>query len=233
MTGSSSPEPAWRAHLRRTAATAWHVIVDPAGFFAAMPVEGGLGRPALFALQMGAVAGLVHAVVAVVMGVLPPPGALLLVLLLPLVYSLYTLMGGGILYAAWHMMGSKLPFEASYRCAAYMTAILPATAVLAPIPYVGPLVAAGWLLYLCVITSQTVHRVSVRTAWIVFGVLAGLLVLNAVTTQERFRRQLDEREAARTAERPNVDDPATAVEGDVDSAVDTMLNELPESITGD
>lgn len=170
--------------------TVKQVIVDPAGFFRAMPKSGGFGEPLIFMVIMGLAAGVVGAVFGLLrLGYGPRGiGALGVIVAYPIGAVIGGFVGGLILFVIWKLMGSKESYETAYRCGAYMSAIMPFTLVLGAIPYVGPLVQAAWGLWLVVNASVEVHKIKAQTAWIVFGILTALMALGGISSQRTARR---------------------------------------------
>jgi hypothetical protein len=58
---------------------------------------------------------------------------------------------------------------------AYLAAFMPITTLLLVIPYAGLLVSVALLTYLYVLISRKVHRIEVRRAWVVFGLIGVML----------------------------------------------------------
>lgn len=164
------------------------VIRDPASFFRQMPKFGGYTDPLIFAVVMGAVAGIVNAV-------LSPLGpyhfslsmAIGTIIVTPIVTGILSFVFGGILFLIWQLMGSKHPYEVSYRCVAYALAITPITSILNFIPYLGILVSLAWTAFIYVHASVEVHGIKPKTAWMVFGVLFALLAICSVSMQHTAR----------------------------------------------
>ena len=69
-----------------------------------------------------------------------------------------------------------------------ISAISPIAVLAGIVPYVGALVGIAWGLYLVVTASVEVHKIAARTAWLVFGILAGIFVLASVSSQLAARK---------------------------------------------
>jgi hypothetical protein len=166
------------------------VITNPAAFFRSMSRTGGFNEPIIFLAAMG----LVSAVLQILLSIFGLGMAssffssLLYVIFFPVAYVIGGFVTGAILFLIWKVMGSREDYETSFRCAAYMAAIGPATTVLNVIPYLGTIMSTGWWAYLSVMASIEVHELQVKPAWIVFGCLAGLLILLSVPAQYKARQ---------------------------------------------
>ncbi len=164
------------------------VITNPVEFYRTMPKVGGLGDPLVFAVVLGAIAGIVMAVIGFVMSsggmrwtslsyvILGPVGALI-----------GSFIGAAILFVIWKIMGSNENYEVAYRCGAYSCAIMPITLLAGIVPYVGTLVGLAWGLYLIVTASVEVHKIAAKTAWIVFGIITGIFALIHVRGEMALR----------------------------------------------
>ncbi|MHC1726472.1 MAG: YIP1 family protein [Syntrophobacteraceae bacterium] len=166
------------------------VIKDPATFYRTMPRTGGYTDPLIFGLCMGVAAGIIQALLGII-GLGPFSSilaALSSILLAPIFMGIFSFIGAGILFVIWRVMGSREPFEVSYRCTAYSLAITPITAVLNFIPYAGPLIGIFWGTFILVCASVEVHRLEAKKAWIVFGIIALLLAASSINAQLSARR---------------------------------------------
>ena len=171
--------------------TAKRVITDPAGFFREMPKDGGFKGPLVFLVVMSVVTAFVGVLLSL-LGLAGPGAtfgaALASLIIVPIVAAIFGFVGAGILFILWKLLGSEESYETAYRCGAYMAAISPITSLLGAIPYLGLVLSAVWGLFLIVTASAEVHKIKQATAWIVFGILAGLMCLMGVGSQCAARR---------------------------------------------
>ena len=188
--------------------TVKRVITDPAGFFREMPKEGGFMDPLIFLVAMSVVTALVGVLLSLVG--LAGPGAtfgaaLASIIIVPIFAAIFGFVGAAILFVIWKILGSEESYETAYRCGAYMAAISPITSVLGVIPYLGLVLSAVWGLFLVVTASAEVHKIKQTTAWLVFGILTGLLCLMGVGSQcaaRKMSREMAPPRAASTAPVP-------------------------------
>lgn len=149
------------------------LLVNPKGFYQAMPEEAGYGRPALFALISFVIPGLILALIS-------SNG------LAALVYPLF-MAGGWLLYvllihlAVTRLLSGQARFQATFRAAAYATF----TNLASFLPLLG-IAAQIFGLYLTGQGLAVVHRLQLRQtilalAIVMLGLLAGnLLMIRAV-----------------------------------------------------
>jgi hypothetical protein len=178
--------------------TAIRVITAPAAFFREMPKAGGFVEPLIFALVLGCLAGIIRALL--IMAMYSSTSIMMVltsIILMPIVIGIGCFIGAAILFVIWKLMGSQESFETAFRCAAYITAILPIMAVIGVIPYIG--VGLGMLLSLSyvVMASVEVQGIPAKKAWIVFGSIMFLLCLLVVSAEYAIKR------AARNMEMTN------------------------------
>ncbi len=165
------------------------VILDPASFYRQMPRSGGYADPLIFAVVMGAAAGIVRAV----LSPLVSTGhgffamALGMIIVTPILTGLFSFVGAAILFMIWQLMGSQQSYEVSYRCAAYALAIIPFTVAIDFIPYLGVVVSLAWTAFIFVCASVELHGIKPKTAWIVFGALFVILAFGSVSLQRSAR----------------------------------------------
>jgi len=146
------------------------VIVRPGEFFDSLPREGGLWRATVFAIVMGAVAG----ILGYCLRVLPGFSS---VFTMPFAAFAGTVVGAVLIHVLTMLAGGKGHLEASYRLAAYLMAFLPLVIVAGVLPYLN-MAMAGYALYALILGAISVHGLEERRAWSVFGVVgAALLVL--------------------------------------------------------
>jgi NADH:ubiquinone oxidoreductase subunit 6 (subunit J) len=99
-------------------------------------------------------------------------------------------------------MGSQKNYETSYRCAAYLMALAPIVVIISIIPYAGGIINMVIYVYYLVIASTQVHNIPSQKAWLVFGIIGGILALigisaeykarNMAPTAEQYRKKSDE-----------------------------------------
>ena len=155
------------------------VIINPAGFFRKMPKSGGFVDPIIFVAGIGVIVGVINLVLSIVgLGFAASFGrALLFVVITPVFAVIFGFLGAAILFIIWKIMGSQESFETAYRCGAYASAITPVTTIIAIVPYLGGVIGMVWMTYLMVSASIEVHGIKAKIAWIVFGIIFGLLLL--------------------------------------------------------
>ena len=170
--------------------TVMAVITDPAGFFRNMEKSGGFADPLIFMAAMGVVSGILQAILSVVgLGMkVSFAAALSMIFMIPLIVMIFGFVGAGIFFVIWKLMGSNQPYETSYRCVAYAAAVTPVTTLIGVIPYLGAAAALVWMMFLMVTASREVHNLELQKAWIVFGIIFGLLILLNINSQRVARR---------------------------------------------
>ena len=191
--GALSGVRAWAGDLFGQAS---EVIVRPGEFFDSLPPEGGLWRATVFAIVMGAIAG----IIGFCLRVLPGFSS---VFTMPFRAFAGTVVGSVLIHVLAMLAGGKGPLEASYRLAAYLMAFLPLVIAAGLLPYLD-VAMAGYALYALILGAVSVHGLEERRAWSVFGVVgAALLVLallgklathdgsQAVYKVERLERQIE------------------------------------------
>jgi hypothetical protein len=196
MTNGPLKDMNFQSFFASTQATVIKVITDPIGFFRYMQRGGGYVEPLLFMVVMGVISGILQTILNLVG--LGSAGAMFAlgtsIILVPIMVVIFSFIGAGIMFVIWKLLGSHQSYECAYRCIAYAGAISPITTVLSMIPYIGPLIGIGWMTFLMVAASVEVHEVQPKMAWIVFGILAGVLALGSVSSQltaRKYARELD------------------------------------------
>lgn len=176
--------------------TALKVVMSPAAFFREMPKTGGYVEPLIFMVAMGVVSGLLQAVFSFLglqfkasIGM-----ALSSIVIFPIVIAVMGFVAAAIMFAIWKLMGSEEPYETSYRCVAYVSALSPIMTVLNLIPYAGSVLSLGIACYYYVIASVETHGIPARKAWTVFGIIAIVLAVMSLTGQYTARKALSEAE---------------------------------------
>jgi len=114
------------------------VITNPVDFYRGMNKTGGFGAPIIFVLVMAVVSAILLVFFSL-LGLGSIGGAMAVgfggIILLPIMATIFSFIGAGILLVIWKLMGSQESFEVSYRCVAYASAIYPITVLAGLIPY--------------------------------------------------------------------------------------------------
>lgn len=179
--------------ISQVTAQAKAVITNPVAHFQTMPKTGGYANPVIFVAVMGAVMGLISAVVSLFgspVGMLA--AGLGAIIIMPIFAVIGAFIGGAILFVIWKLMGSEENYETAFRCQASIAAIYPVTALLAIVPYLGTIITIAWGAFLLIEASVSVHGRPRRTAQIVFGILAVLMIFSNIAS-ERAARQMEAR----------------------------------------
>ncbi len=104
------------------------VVTAPAKFFKTMPKTGGFLEPLIFAVIMGFIAGIIQALINILglsyayVGFVESLGMIIFV---PIFAVIGSFIGAAIIYVIWKLIGSQENYETSYRCAAYLMALVP------------------------------------------------------------------------------------------------------------
>ncbi len=171
------------------------VITNPAGYYRAMEKTGGFVNPLVFVAVMGAVSGLVAAILSIISS---PVGmfayGFFAIVAVPIGAVIGSFICAGVLFVIWKLMGSEHSYETAYRCFAGSMAVYPITMLLALIPYLGAIIGIAWGCYLMIEASVAVHSRERKTANIVFGVIAAVLVLINISTEIAARKVADRAE---------------------------------------
>lgn len=184
--------------------TAVKVLTSPAAFFRGMQKTGGFIEPLIFMVAMGVVSGIIQAVLNILhLNVMGGIGAGVgAIIILPIFIAIFGFIGAGIVFVIWKVMGSRESYETAFRCIAYMGVLSPITTILGIIPFLGAV--AGILIgtYFIVIVSVEVHKIPVKKAWTVFGIIAVIFILLNISGQlavrklssdtERFQKDMQE-----------------------------------------
>ena len=185
---SPSPDSAAAFDINEIIATAKSVITAPAAYFQSMPTSGGLVKPLIFIIVMSVAAGLISGILSFVGS---PVGMLAYgfaaIILIPIGATIGAFIGAGILYLIWKAMGSDRDYEASFRCLAAISAIYPVMAVLYLVPYLGTVVGIAWWAFLLIEASVAVHGRQRRTAQLVFGIIAVIMIIMNVSAERTAR----------------------------------------------
>jgi hypothetical protein len=169
------------------------VMFRPDAFFSAMPRSCGFRDPLIFMVVMGAAAGLVKAVLGLVgLGDMSTFMALAAIVITPVLVTIFGFVSAAVLYVIWRIMGSQQDFETAYRCAAYGSAISPATLLLLAIPYLGLVLGMAWWTLILVVASVRVHQIRRTVAVAVFGILALVFAVVGVGSEVTARHMAAE-----------------------------------------
>jgi hypothetical protein len=187
--------------------TAVRVVTAPAEFFKSMPKTGGFVEPLIFAAIMAVIAGIIQAIINILglsyahLGFAESLGRIIVV---PIVFVIFSFIGAAIIYVIWKLMGSQENYETSYRCAAYLMALAPIVAITSIIPYAGVIINMAIYVYYIVIASTQVHNIPSQKAWLVFGIIGAILVLIGISLENKARNMAPTAEQYRkTAEEIN------------------------------
>ncbi|MCK9246692.1 MAG: YIP1 family protein [Anaerolineaceae bacterium] len=181
--------------INKVIADAKLVITAPTTYFQGMPKTGGLTNPLIFILVMAVTMGIITAILSFfgsAAGMLAAGiGAVIFV---PIAALIGAFIGSAILFVIWKLMGSEQNYEVAFRCFAAATAIYPVIAILAIIPYIGSIIGVIWGSYLMIEASVAVHGRERKTATMVFGILAVLLILSNISSEYASRKMADRME---------------------------------------
>ena len=174
--------------VRSILQTGVNVVTSPLAFFRGMPRTGGYLEPFLFMAAMGVVAGGIKTVPSIFGLHVSMGKGIVLVILLPVVTSLYAFAVALLLYVVWKLMGSHESYETAFRCLAFIAALTPVTALLGFLPYIGSLISIILYTSFLVITSAEVHHIPSRKTWIVFGIIGTILFFMHASTEFAARK---------------------------------------------
>jgi hypothetical protein len=170
--------------------TAVKVLTSPSEFFRQMPKAGGFVEPLVFMIAMGVAGGLLRSILSVLRlqvgaGIAMGVGS---VIIMPIMIAIFGFVGSAILFLIWKLMGSQESYETAYRCGAYIGVLTPISVLLHLIPYLGGAVSVLLMTFFLVTASVAVHNIPSRKAWLVFGIIGGLMVLFSVSAEMAARR---------------------------------------------
>jgi len=168
----------------------WQVVSNPVRFFRSMPKGGGYGDPILFIVVVSIISVIINIILSIIgVGFFFSIGvAFMMIIIGPLMAVIMSFVGAAILFVIWRVMGSQESFETCYRCGAYASGISPITTIIAVIPYAGAILSFAWVCFLLVVASAEVHGLSMKKAWIVFGVIFGFFAIMSLGAQHTARR---------------------------------------------
>lgn len=178
--------------IHRVLADARRVLTAPTRFYREMPTTGGYAEPVIFVVVVALATGIIGAILALLGG--SQIGAMRMglgsIIALPILAVIGSFISAAILFVIWKLMGSDRSYETSYRCLAYATAIYPFVAIIGIIPYLASIIGIAWFSYLMIEASVLVHNRERKTATIVFGIIAVVLILSNISN-ERMARHLE------------------------------------------
>jgi hypothetical protein len=165
------------------------VITGPVEFFRHLPKTGGFLQPFIFMVVLGAASGLITIVLSLI-GLAPTTAILsgAAIILMPIMIAIFGFIGAAVLFVIWKIMGSQESFETAYRGGAYTAAIMPGTAILNLIPYLGSLIGLVWMTFLLVVISMEMHGIKQKTAWTGFGVICAIFAMMSLSAEVAGRK---------------------------------------------
>jgi hypothetical protein len=179
--------------------TAVSVVTKPVEFFQGMPKSGGFLEPLVFAVIMGFIGGIIHAVLNVFgLGAGGYGGGMMsrfgVIIFMPIMAAVGSFIGAAIFFVIWKLMGSQEDYETAYRCGAYLMALVPITAIISAIPYAGVVVIVVIDVFYLVTASIHVHNIPSQKAWLVFGIIGVIFAIMAVSGEYKARHASSEME---------------------------------------
>jgi len=173
------------------------LMVKPVDFFRTMPKSGGFLDPLLYivvAALLGVLLNTIESFVSHGVGIHDLGILFTQLVIVPLIAVILSFFFASIFFVLWSFIGSQENYQTSYRCLAYMQIVFPVTILLSILPYLG-LLGIGWWLYMMVIASKEVHKVPVRSALVIFGIIAAIPALvyyNSVSSILKTKQHLQE-----------------------------------------
>jgi hypothetical protein len=173
------------------------LIAKPVDFFKTMPKSGGLLDPLLYVVMtalLGVVLSTIESFLTRGAGVHDLGMLAIWLIIMPVIAAILSFFVAAICFAIWTFTGSNESYETSYRCLAYMHVLMPITILLSFVPYLG-LLGIAWWLYLMVIATREVHKISINPALLIFGIIAalsGLVYCSSVSSAINSKEHLKE-----------------------------------------
>ena len=174
------------------------ILTAPAESFRKMPPKGGFLEPLIFAGVMGFTASIIQAIWSL-LGFGYDGRAqsglawiFLSIIFMPVILVVCSFIGAAIVFFIWKLMGSKQNYEASYRCMAYLMAVAPLIAIIEVVPYAGIILSFIIATFYILIVSTEVHRISVRKALLVFGIIGLALTVLSLYSEYSVRNPTTE-----------------------------------------
>ena len=184
-------------YFRGLADLAINLVLKPADFFRSMPKTGGVIDPLLYVVMtalLGVVLSSVESSLSHGAGVHDLGMLAIWLIIVPLIAVIMSFFVAGVCFAIWSFTGSNESYQTSYRCLAYMHILMPITILISFVPYLG-LLGIAWWLYLMVIATREVHKIPVKPALLVFGIIAalsGLVYYTSVSSEMKSKEHLKE-----------------------------------------
>lgn len=159
------------------------LLSAPRAFYRHLPRGGGYVAPVLFVLVLSClplflpVVGKSYRLIAdgAPVSVLQPAlgwGFVFSLIGIPL-----TVVGSGVCFLIWKMLGSQQPYAVAFRCVATLAVLVPFAVLLAQVPLAW-LGIVLWGLYLLIVASVEVHKLKAWDAWLTFGALCSGWILS-------------------------------------------------------
>jgi hypothetical protein len=173
------------------------LVVKPADFFRTMPRTGGVIGPLLYVVMTALLSVVLSAAESSVTfgaGIHDLGMLAIWLIIVPLIAVIMSFFLAGVCFAIWSFTGSSESYETSYRCLAYMHILMPIMILISFVPYLG-LLGFVWWLYLMVIATREVHKIPVKPALLVFGIIAalsGLVYYSSVSSEMKSKQHLEE-----------------------------------------
>ncbi len=156
------------------------IITNPVGFYRNLSKTGGFVEPLIYVVVMAAIAAAIMLIFSFIGG---RPVGMGILISMPIMMAIASFISAGIMFLIWKLMGSENNYETAYRCVAYSMAILPISALLSVIPFLGLIIPALWGAFLMITASTEVHGLDKQKATIVFGILALISVFVNMSAQ--------------------------------------------------
>jgi len=186
-----------QTYFRGLVDLATKLAVNPVGFYQDMPKTGGMIEPLLFVVMAALVGVVINAAESYFSygaGIHDLGIMAIWLIIAPLIAVILSFFVAAICFAIWTFTGSEQTYETSYRCLAYAHLLLPISILLSFVPYLG-LLGIAWWLYLMMVATREVHKISIKPALMIFGTIAalsGLVYYNSVTSNLRAKEHLKE-----------------------------------------
>lgn len=165
------------------------VLTKPAEFYREMPQTGGFAEPCIFLVMMAFISGAMATLMSF-FG-LGSIGAMAIgltsLVLMPVMALIGSFIGALIMFVIWKLMGSSKEYEAAYRCVAYTGVIYPLMLLVGWMPYVGTIISLGLGMYLMYVATIEVHEIPQKTAQMVIGIIAALILLMQLSSEHTMR----------------------------------------------
>lgn len=167
------------------------ILLEPRGFYQAMPTSGGYLNPIVFVICMLLAGMFLYSIFALLFGTMEWSGLLAILvtmIIVPVFGIIGSFIGALIMHLIWQALGSSEDFEASYRSVAYAYGIFPVFAILNHLPYIGTIIYTLWFFGLMVLASQYVHKIDYQKAFNVLGIISIVMVLLSLIMEYSGRK---------------------------------------------